>query len=336
MKVNREELLKELESVTPGLSLKEVIEQSSCFVFKGGEVATYNDEIACQHSSCLDVVGAVCALPLLAILRKLGEESIEIGISKGELLIKGRHRKAGIRMEAEVQLPVDAVESPGKWKKLPDDFVDAVSITQECAGKDETQFSMTCIHLHPEWIEACDNFQAIRYTLATGIAIAVLVRRESLKYIVALGMTDFSETETWMHFRNPAGLILSCRRYVEEYPDLTSVLKVSGEQATLPKGLKEAAEKAAIFSVENLNDNMVTLELKQGKLRITGRGSSGWYSEVKKVGYEGEPMSFTISPVLLAELVQHYNTCEISASRLKVDGGKFIYVTALGEPWEGK
>ena len=53
MKIDREEFLKQLESVLPGYSTKEVIEQSSCFVFKKGRVYTYNDEIACSQTTSL-------------------------------------------------------------------------------------------------------------------------------------------------------------------------------------------------------------------------------------------------------------------------------------------
>lgn len=330
MKINREELLKELESITPGLSAKEIIEQSSCFIFKDKKVMTYNDEIACSHSSCLSIEGAVQAIPLLAILRKLGEDTVDVTTTKEELLIEGKKRKAGIRMEAEILLPVETIEQPKEWKVIPDDFAEAVHIIQECAGKDETQFNMTCIHIHPKWVEACDSFQAARYRIDTNISESTLIRRESLKHIITLGMTEFSETKTWIHFRNSTGLILSCRRYIEEYPDISKLFKQKGEKAFLPKGLKEAAERASIFSAENIEDNQVTIELKENKLKITGRGTSGWYKEIKKIKYSGATLSFTISPILLMELVQKYNDCEISSTILKIDGKKFRYITALG------
>ena len=63
MKINREELLNQLESVLPGLSTREIIEQSSCFVFMNKEVITYNDEISCSHKSRLDIEGAIVATP---------------------------------------------------------------------------------------------------------------------------------------------------------------------------------------------------------------------------------------------------------------------------------
>src|SRR5687768_12406403 len=58
MRVDRENLLRALESVTAGLAHREIIEQSGSFVFKDGNVITFNDEIACTATSPLKIQGA--------------------------------------------------------------------------------------------------------------------------------------------------------------------------------------------------------------------------------------------------------------------------------------
>lgn len=332
-RINREELLQQLEAVQPGLSPREIVEQSSCFVFKDGLVMTYNDEISCSHSTNLKIEGAVQAAPLLSLLRKMIEEEIDVQINKetGELQIVGKRRHADLRMDKEILLPTETVERPTKWKKLPEEFPDAINIVQQCAGKDESNFNLTCVHIHPEWLEASDNYQITRYKIATPVKKPTLVRRDSIKHIVSLGMTEISETETWMHFRNPDGLVLSCRRFAEQFPDLSPFLKVKGQPATLPKGLVEATERAEIFSSENVDNDQVLVILKAGKLTIKGEGASGRYTEKRSIKYSGTNLSFRISPKLLIELTKRYNECQISEDRIKVDGGgKFVYVTCLG------
>jgi hypothetical protein len=331
-KLNRELLLQQLESVQAGLSSREVIEQSSCFIFKEGEVLTYNDEIAARQECCLKVTGAVQAEPLLAILQKLTEEEIEVTVKDSELVIEGKKRKAGIVMEQEILLPVDRIEQPESWTDLHEDFCDAVQIVVQCAGKDESQFRLTCIHLTPDHLESSDNFQVSRYSIETDLKEETLVRRDSIKYVVEFNMTELSETESWIHFRNPTGLVLSCRRYADEaseFPDLDPILDFEGTPTTLPKGLSEAVEKAEVFSSENAGENEVTIRLKSGKLRIRGEGASGWFTEVKKLKYDGDELSFQIAPKLLSDLVSRHNECEISKDRLKVNGPNFVYVTSL-------
>jgi len=329
MRVNREKLLEQLESVLPGLSTREIIEQSSCFVFRDKVVMTYNDEIACTQKSCLRIEGAVTAMPFVSILRKLKEDTLEITTNKKELLIKGKRKKAGIRMDTDILLPTDSVEKPKKWRTLPDDFANAVSIIQQCSGKDETRFSLTCVHLTPKWIEACDGYQAARYRMKMEIEKPTLVRKESIKYITDLDMSKFSETKHWIHFRNSSGLILSCRRWIEDFPKLSELLQVKGTPTKFPKGLIEAVEKAEIFSAENVEDNKVIINLRLNKLRITGRGASGYYQEVEDIKYKGKSLSFRVAAGLFADLIRHHNSCEITPDRLKVVTGRYSYITVL-------
>jgi len=101
MKIKREVLLKQLEVVSPGLASKEIIEQSSHFVFQDGKVITFDDEISCTGNLSLEVTGAIQGKPLLELLRKLQESEIDITHKDGELIIKGKGRRAGIRMESE-------------------------------------------------------------------------------------------------------------------------------------------------------------------------------------------------------------------------------------------
>jgi hypothetical protein len=331
MIVDREQLLKEVESVVPGLSARNIIEQSSCFAFQDGKVATFNDEVACFQKTCLKINGAVQADKMLALLRKLTDKTVDISASKSELKIKGKgNRRAGIMMEETITLPIDSIRPPKKWNKLPDDFHEAVTMVQSCVGRDETQFPLTCIHLTPEWIEACDNIQAARFSTTLNMKKPILARKEALKNVAAMGMTEFGITKSWIHFRNPNGLNMSCRLYIESYPEIDPVLQVKGVKARLPKGIEQAVERASIFSNTNANEDCVLVTIDAGRVNIKGIGTAGWYSETKKISYSGKPIQFTISPVLLNEVIHKYDECIIGDTRLKVSVGKFSYVTVLG------
>jgi DNA polymerase III sliding clamp (beta) subunit (PCNA family) len=335
IRVKREDLLNELEAIRPGLSKKEIVEQSSCFVFKDGLCRTFNDEVACTIDSCLKIEGAVQADPLINILRKLTVDNLEVEVNEKEgLILKAKSRTACVRMENDVLLPIETVEQPKKWKDLPGEFSEAIEIVVQCASNDQSQYALACVHIHPEWVEACDNYQVARYPIETGIKNASLVQQTSIRNIVELGMNKFSETETWLHFKNARGLILSCRRTVDEYPSLNKLLKVKGVPATLPKGLAQATEMAEVFSAENADNNQVTVELrpnKGGQIRVTGEGASGWYKEHKKLKYKGDPMKFKIAPKLLIEIGKRHNECELSSRALLVNGGKFTYVSCLSK-----
>lgn len=339
IRVGRAVLLSELESVYAGLSPKEIVEQSSCFAFRKGKVHTFNDEVSCNTSSCLgsEITGAVKADPLLNILRKLDEDELEIEQQDGELILQGKRRQAGIRLEKEITLPIKVVEKPGEWLDLHKDFAEAINIAKQCTSNDEAQFKLTCVHIHPKWVEACDNFQICRWKMKTGIQQATLVRQSAIKHITSLGMIKFSETPSWLHFQNSNGLVYSCRRYLDEYVDLSRFLEVEGEEISLPKSISDAVERSEIFSVDNTDNNMVLIDLSPGKLRIKGQGISGWYSERRKIKYTGPAISFMVAPKLLTELVKQHNDYIISKDKLKVNGvGKYVYVACLAIPSDGK
>lgn len=335
MKTNRKELLARLELLAPGLDRKETIEQSDCYVFSDGRVASFNEEISCSAESPLPgISGAVKAAPLLELLGKLDDEDVDLEAADGELRVKTKkRRRSGIAMEAEILLPVAEVELPEEdaWKPLPPAFAEAVAVVKGCCSKDESVFVLTCVHLTPEWVEACDNFQAARQPLKLPLSAQALIKRASASAVAEGGAEEVAETANWLHFRSASGLVVSCRRYAEQYPNLDGILDCSGKRTTLPSGLGEATEKAEIFSADNPDANQVEIQLKAGKLKLRGAGASGWYEEVRDVKYDGDPIRFLIDPKLLTELCRRTSECEIGEGRLKIDGGSFTFVACLGE-----
>ena len=328
-KIDRQELLKQLESVLSGLSAREIIEQSSCFVFKDEKVMTFNDEVSCSQKCILDITGAVPAMPFVNILRKLEEPELKMEVNHNKLMIRGRNRRASINLENDILLPIDNVEEPKKWKGLPDNFINAIEFVESCASTNETNFTLCCVHIHPDYMETCDNIQAARYYVETKIKKSTLVRRDSLNHITNLDMVSYSETDSWIHFKNQSGLVLSCRRFFEKSPKLDDILKITkGIKVKLPKGLKEVIDKAEVFSSENVDENKLRITLSSGKFRVEGKGLSGRYIETKKSKYEGKTIIFEIAASLLAQIVDRYTACRVTRGRLGVEGKNFKYITS--------
>lgn len=333
MTVNREALLRRLQEVEPGLSSREIIEQSSCFVFRNGRVMTFNEEIACKVKSGLpeDFTGAVQSAALLNTLPLMTEDEITLSVKNGELIIEGSKKsRTGIKMDAKVMLPMSDVEKPGEWRALPKGFTEAVEIVQECSGKDQNHFALTCIHMHPDYLEACDNIQLIRYKLKTGVKKPILVRRDALTYVPKFELTKVSETASWIHFKGPSGLILSCRRFSEEFPDISTNLKVEGAvPITIPKTLAPVIEIAKWFSKENEDNDHLEVKLEPGLMHVRGEGVSGWHGKPVKCKYKGPSIAFRIGPKMLLTIIEKFNDCQITDKRLKVTGERFTYVSCL-------
>ena len=333
MKILRKDLLTRLESVTPGLSRKNdgVMEQSDCFAFFEGDVITFNDEVACRTGSPMgdEVAGAIPADPMLQLLRKLPDEELDVTVGDDGLIIKGRHRRSVIKMEAELQLPIADLHQPGeKWVKLHPDFCEACHLVASCAGSDESEFVLTCVHIHPRWVEATDRFQICRFPMKTRFRRPGLIRKDAIRHVSGLGMVECQDDEDWVHFRNASGLVMSCRRNADEYPKLDKFLEKQGSVAKLPKGLDESLDRCEVFSSENSDANLVRVYLTENRIKLVGRGPSGSHTEVRKVDYVGDDMRFTASPILLTEITKRSDECEIGVDWMKVTTDKFVYLTS--------
>lgn len=332
--VQREAFLHRLEEMQAGLSKKEIVEQSASFCFEDGKIRTFNELAGCVGPSDLpkDVKGAVHAPSLLELLRKLTEDEITLEFTTANLFVGGKRKRSHIVLEKEILLPADAVERPKKedWTPLHKNFVDAISLVHDCAGSDESKPDLTCVHVTPNCVEACDNAKMARYRLKTGTKKSFLIKRDCLKFFPNLDLTHMAVTENWVHFKGPSKTVLSCRLFVADaYPDLTDNLDVTGEPIVFPKQLADAAELAGMWTKDN-EENVVTVRLRPGKVRVEGESVRAGHKEWHAVKYAGKPTKFLVNPILLTELVRKHTDAQISQNhRLKVVAGKMVFVACL-------
>lgn len=340
MKVSKSALMAQLETVRHGLSPRDIVDQASCFAFKAGKVFSFNDEIACWCPAAFtpETGGiAVPSGPLLALLPKLPDEDLIITVESGGMVIAGKNKRATIRTESEIRLPIDTVSlaKESDYFDAPAGFVEGLSLVEGCAGTDDAKFQYTCIHLTNKYMEACDNVQMARYKMKlTGLGDEqFLIRKAAVKGVMALDVKQIAVSGNWMFFRDGRETVVACRRYKEEYPELGTVLSASaGSPAELPKGLGDAATNAAIFSAENADDDHVLVKLKAGVALICGEGAAGSYVEKKRVTYDGPPIAFRIAPKLLVKITGDYPQCEVGKTMMKVTVGRLTYVASLSVP----
>lgn len=339
--VEREKLLNALESISSGLSSRSPMDQANCFVFKDGYIYSYNDEVACRVKSPMDIKGAIEADRFKAILHNLRETELQFKDKKGRVYFHGRKKRLWITKEREISLPVEDLDYPKKnqWKDLPSSFSEGIKFVQGCASKDDSKKDLTCIHLANKHVEAFDNYQMARYRMKLPLDQEVNVKQIALRHIASMVMTEFFETDNWIHFRDANKQIFSCRVYLEEYRNLDDIVAVSGTKITLPKGLGVAAKQAGIFATDsqNPNENYITVTLKKGKATVEGEGQFGGIeidSPIKS--YVGKKFSFKILPNILEQLVKEHSECELNEKAMKAQSGRALFVTSLVPPKEGK
>lgn len=337
MEINRELLLNELRTVEGGVNKDETVEQSNCFVFQNGEILTYNDEVFCRTKCCLDITGAINANKMINMLVKWPEETINFEKKKGKLKFQGKAKRGYFKTEDKVTLPVKDVEKPKKWKDLPNELIQAINLVSFCASKGSNSPHLSCIHLTPEWVEACDGEQAGRYLVNTLFKKPVLLKSKAVKWAVNVKeMTSISETDNWVHFKNKAGLVVSCHKYYENYPNerLSAIFESKGSPAKFPKGLKGLSDRLKVFLDDDAENQWLKVEIDSTHIKVTGQGPYGLQSERKKIKYKGKPITFNINPQLFRDLTDKNDKCQISDQVIKIVKGRFKYITSLWIPDE--
>ena len=337
MKIDRKTMLATLESVRSGLSsFKELLEQSCSFVFKEGRVYTFNGEVSLnaelKMSEGNEVNFAVPAEDLVKLLAKLPDEEIDIELKTGEFIIVGSKRKAGLKIEKEIFLPLDNVEAPGNWIAFPERLLPLMMMGAMSCGKDETQFLTVCVHFTPNAIEASDNYKIFRAELETGFKKEMLIRADSILDLKKHKPTHMSFSKNWAHFKNKEDVVCSIRIHRGKYFDTSPFFKTKGTPIKMPGNLAEIVDRARV-----LGDNYVTssnsevsINLSESLLILSAHKATGWYEEKKRVKYTGRDISFSINPQLLLDLMAHTRDAIVSETNtLTIQTKEFSLIVAL-------
>lgn len=337
MQVKRAELLNQFEAVLPGLAKKEVIEQSQCFIFKDGSLFTYNDEIRVQHPTPLKISGAVSAEEVYKLLSMMKDEDIEVDVSDKELLVSGKKVKSGVRLDAEITLPVQEFKVPSKWEEMPKSFAAAVKFCSFSVAKDMTRPILTCINFKEGKATSSDRFRITQYKLPNSFVTEVSLPAKSCEEIIKRSPTHYSIGKAWAHFKTAGGAILSCRTYSEPYPDVSKFMKVTGQQVELPKSLPNMVKRAMIFTTAKFEqDNYVTLKLSEGRLFVKGQGEAGWLSEKSKVNYSGPDFSIILHPGFLLDAITFVDKVIFGERAVMFHSEQFSHVVAALIPNQKK
>lgn len=331
MTVNKNELLHALEVTKGGLAAKAIIEQSTCFVFTGGKVITFNDEISISHPIEVGFVGAVNALELLAFVNKVKGDSFEITAQENELLLKSGRSKAGLIFQSEITLPVEEVAEIENWKALPKDFTKALNFTMGACSNDMTRPILTCVHINQAVIEGSDSYRIAHWDLSKKLPTKpFLLPATTCTKLVRMKLTHVSLTEGWAHFKTEENSVISCRIMFESFPDTSSWLQVKGKALTFPKNILEILDRASIFSKRDFAlDETVMLKITNKKILIRSESESGWFEETTKIEFDGPDLDFSITPYLLRDILNQSSTAEIDGTKLLFKGENWKYLTTL-------
>lgn len=331
MTFDRKKLLAILSAVLPGIAKKELIEQSSCFIFTAGEVISYNDEISIR--ALLDLgnfQGAVPAIPLITLLEKLSDDIVIIEHKSSRLMIKGKRKRGLLRTHSEIILPVKRPELPKKLKKLPADFGDVITTAASSASPHDTRIIFTAVNITEQCAEATDNQQITQVSFKTPCPLSFLIPAAQAQMIASYAPTHVYLGDGWVYFRTKTGILISCRTIAGTFPDIAPLLTIKGVRIRFPKMTQDAITRTMIFlDTEFEKEYYITISISDNSFRLHSEGTKGSFDEILPVKYTGKPVAFDIHPQLLESALTRLRDIIIGERALLLKGEYFTHAVRL-------
>lgn len=344
--MDKNKLQEALAIVKPGLSNKEILEQTTSFAFLKGRVVTYNDEISISHPvEGIDFEGAIKAEELYGLLIKLNRDEIDLEKDDDQIKIKCGRVKAGLRLETEINLPLRKL--PKKWEELknPEQFKTFVGMALRACSTDMSQPSMTCVNIKSDGaIIGSDGFRLIRCQGHGSPVKDFLIPATSSIELLKIDPTHIQLEKNWIHFKNNQGTVFSCRRVNDKYvgqEKIDEILKVKGKETIqFPKKIEEMLDRAKHFAKRGFSfDEIIEVVIKDGGLLIkaTSDETKSWITEDAKIKTK-DAISFMITPTLFEDILKMTRTCVLDKGGQKVkftmedkDDGDYEYLIMLAE-----
>jgi hypothetical protein len=335
MILEREELLDALNAVMPGIDKKDIIEQMTHFQFTGDNLVAYNDAIHIKYPFKTDFICSAPAKPLHKLISSLKGERVSLKKVKGTLKIKSKETDSELNIVVEndidhILTKIEEDLAKQKYKPIPADFTEAAHLCSFSAAKDETQGTLTCVHIKGTTIEAGDRTRCSRYVMEKKMP-EFLIRASVPNELVKYNVTRYAVSESWVHFKTEEGAFFSCRRVKGDYLDYDKFFDdFKGVKVVLPEKLAEALNTLLAFSDEGWMVQPYTeIIFKKDKLVCKVQSNVGKSTRQMKLDYNKKERSIRINPYLLKQVLDKANTIFIGSRMAMFKHDKFKHIIAL-------
>lgn len=332
--INREDLIDVLTKVKPGIASKEILEQSSHFIFEEDRIWTYNNQIAISQEFKSGFAGAVKADEFYKLLNKLEDDDLAISVQAGEFSIQGKSITAKIKIDPDIKL--QPIKAPGinskNWQPLPKDFNDAISLCIFSASRNMIRPELTCLYITGKTVFSTDTFRATKREMVSKVKTDFLIPATSAKELTKYNVHKiFTDTEGWLHFTNKEHTMFSCRTFADvQYPSkIWDFFDIKGEEIKLPDSFESIVDRVSTLVTADFDlDRFVDLVIKDNVLTCRGRGPHGSVLEKIDIDYNGEEIKVKVHPGFLAEILKQLSSM-IIGERLLFQGKLFSHAICL-------
>lgn len=336
MKISKNTLLKAVLAVRPGVSNKGALLATRDFIFTGEEVITHNENFCITYPFKTNFQCSIKADEFYELVSLMGDENVSIECTdEGTLKISGSDSDVGLlvtKYESDPYIKALGVKEIKKWKKLPEDFVQGLSLCLFSASKDILS-GLSCISVNDNRILSTDNFRISSYEMESSIRTNFLITLPSAIELIKYDVVQFYLTDSWAHFKTEEGITFSSRVMKTDFPDVEQHLEVEGTTIHFPKELNDVLDfaKIVINDLNDITEQKVSVHLKKGLIICKGEGNIGWAERRMPFKYKGKDATFIINPTFLKQIIAKASDVTIGGNRAAFSFDKFRHVMLLFE-----
>lgn len=335
-----------LLAVKPGLAKKEIVEQTTHFIFTGDRVVTYNDRVCVSHPFETDFQCSVIAKEFYDVLSDVKEEILTVELQDKQLKLSSGKTRLGLQvmesgtLESTIE-QLGAQDESRIWRRIPEDFIQGLFLCLFSASTNLTHKNLSCLYVHADRVLSSDNNRISRYEMNGRVRSSFLLPLSSAQDLVKYDIQSMCLDESWAHFKTANDAIFSARLYLSDipYPEeaMGEHLVVDGSTFTLPKELGVVVQEMFI-ATQGREEADKEIRVTMGEGDITCRGElaqgKGWLEkDVDFPEYKGGKISFAVQPVFFAQVLAKTTTMTLGDNRALFESGqKFKHVMLLHIP----
>lgn len=317
MKIKKNEFIKKLEAVKPGLSNKDIIEFSDSFCFSNNSLITYNDFICVKCPIDIDIEGTVVADRFHKIVQQIEPDVdgyINLKIKDNDIIVKSKKAKAGVPINHKGKLSLTELgKIPSKWHKLPKTFQQAIRLSAFSASNDASKPVLTCLHINKNIVQSSNGERGFQYFMDGKVKQEFLLPVFSVPALLNHPIKKYNVSKNWIHFKTDDNVIISSRMYAEtNYPDTDFLFNIKGKKFSFPIKLRQVLERCIIFIGEDDEEN-VEIDIKKKMMVVSSRSSMGWFKEKVPTKSKKE-INIKINPFFLKDILKQNMTAIIHQS----------------------
>lgn len=349
--MNRIDLLKKLELVSPALSDNTLIPALTHLWFTGENVMAYNDQIAISTPLVTDFQGAVPGNVLLSLLKASKAKEVTLTLENDNLLVKAassKWRLAVLPPEAfifDIPKPTKATLLQGKYKE----FLASISACLRSVSAGGTIPDVLGVTLipHPEgekglFLFATDDntISCSRLTEKCSLKERVILPEAFCKQLVSLGKADKPHLEVNTEYALLTTAEATLFGRLLESPSPLDFVSIVGkhtpngfkkEMIAVPTMLEGILTRAIIINDTNSNDRQPTLITvkERGVMRFHTKSDRGEAHDAVKIEQQQKEVSVRAEAKLIKEGFGFFDKWAVTKSAILMTKDDHLYLIGV-------